>query len=541
MAPRSWQRTVDIVCRDFPADTVPSDVAKWVLDFFVNSYPNFKVVSIQFVPGRVARVTFDKHCTAAKGTIEDLREIPVNGVQCAVLQPAPSAPRLQNVLVYQYPHEFSGESVAAALGKFGTVTDVSFQRWTNLPDVGTGTRVVRMTLNEDVPRFLFIRGIRCKIWYRDQPLTCDICSKGGHKASACPDKGKCLRCHCPGHVARHCPNNAGRLARLADEAVARAAGVSVPPDEVPPVVVSPNVVMPAGDLSQGLQHAADLDAGFPPFPALSDSAAADAASVAEVALRSLGSELNSVVGSSAPSSASLLDDERYNQLDEIASQNSISILANCRSDGAPSDGELVKRNQIPGNNLSDNGVVNLSNNSVDLSNDNGSVNLSKENDSIDLSNDSNVNYYGSVVASDGASSGPPIVDSVMSQASDQCKRPISESSSDETPIGPDAPSKNPSKKAKSVVGSKSSDASKKCVSSDAGSKKNVVGSRKGASGEGASKKTVIPSSSVVPAKKGGGITKKVGAIVSATLPKGSRFPADVSSAARLALGRFTKK
>ena len=36
-------------------------------------------------------------------------------------------------------------------------------------------------------------------------MTCDICSKGGHKAFACPDEGKCLRCHNRGHVAHHCP------------------------------------------------------------------------------------------------------------------------------------------------------------------------------------------------------------------------------------------------------------------------------------------------------------------------------------------------
>lgn len=155
----------------------------------------------------------------------------------------------------------------------------------NLPDVGTGTRVVRMVIQKEIPRFLFIRGIRCKIWYRDQHWTRDICSKEGHKASACPDKDKCLRCHSPGHVYRHCLNTAGHLASLADAAVARATGVSVPVEEVPPpVTVDPNMVRPVGDLSQGLQHAEDLDAGFAKSAVgdLPDSAVADAASVVEV-------------------------------------------------------------------------------------------------------------------------------------------------------------------------------------------------------------------------------------------------------------------
>ena len=38
MAPHSWCRTVDIVCRDFPARTESSYVAKGILDYFMNAY-----------------------------------------------------------------------------------------------------------------------------------------------------------------------------------------------------------------------------------------------------------------------------------------------------------------------------------------------------------------------------------------------------------------------------------------------------------------------------------------------------------------------
>ena len=218
MAPRSWTRTIDIECKDFPTGTLSSDVVQWVFDYFKTEHPEFKVVSVQQCSGRVARVTVDKGCEAARPALEELGEVTIHGVQCFVLRPEPPQPRLVNVLVYQYPYEFPNISVADALDKFGAVKEVQFQHWTNLPEVSTGTRVVRMVVDKEIPRFLVIRGVRCKVWYRDQPLTCDICKKGGHKASACPDKGKCLRCHEPGHVVRHCPNPWGKKANPAPSA-----------------------------------------------------------------------------------------------------------------------------------------------------------------------------------------------------------------------------------------------------------------------------------------------------------------------------------
>ena len=495
MAPRSWTRTVDIVVKDFPAGTPAPDIAKWVLGFFVNTLPNFKVVSIQQCPGRVARVTFDKDCVTAKDTVEALGEVTINGVRCPVLQPAPLPPRLQTVLVYQYPHEYPNASVASVLDKFGSVKDVAFQHWTNIPDLHTGTRLVRMIVENDIPRFVFIRGIRCKVWYRDQPLTCDICSKGGHKASACPDKGKCLRCHQPGHMARQCPNPWGGAgtASNTDE------------DDVTPVLIDPALVPPRGDLSQGLVHAEDLDIGLDQTIAADnqssppdDQTLADAASVAELILdaSSLSSGLYSepeievleVGVASQPSSDSFVVDERDNQLDELASQQSALIPSNCGPGGAPSGGEFSCDSQIVQSNNNNDSLINIniskelnvntesdsqcsvsilsncvpdaapsggefvsssqieSNNNLNLSSSIGSqTNSTPDGESI-------TNYYGSVVSSDGAPPGPVIVDAEMANAADMRKRPISESSSDDIAgevVGPN--SKSSSKKSKKGV------------------------------------------------------------------------------------------
>ena len=47
---------------------------------------------------------------------------------------------------------------------------------------------------------------RCKVWYRGQPIYCDICKEGFHVAYNYPFKGKCLSCDEVGHLARNRPN-----------------------------------------------------------------------------------------------------------------------------------------------------------------------------------------------------------------------------------------------------------------------------------------------------------------------------------------------
>lgn len=81
-------------------------------------------------------------------------------------------------------------------------------------------------------------------------------------------------------------------------------------------------------------------------------------------------------------------DIRYNELDELACQASLSILADCGPSGVPS----TASSQICKDNVSN--VSNVGNSSVNVS----ESNLNMENS---CSDNSDINYYGSAVLSDG--------------------------------------------------------------------------------------------------------------------------------------------
>ena len=181
-----------------------------------------------------------------------------------------------------------------------------FQQWTNLPEMTTAALVVGMIHDSHILRFVVINGYHCKVWYKGQPLECDICS-GNHKAASCPHKGKCIWCGEKGHFARNCPNLCNR-----SSAAEPAAGTSdaVAADPAPVV---------ASDTSP------DVDAVPGPSPSV-DAPAPDSV-VVVIDEGGVGPESgtpSSALGDD-PASSFVLND-RFNELDEIVSQR---VLQNC--------------------------------------------------------------------------------------------------------------------------------------------------------------------------------------------------------------------
>ena len=115
--------------------------------------------------------------------------------------------RLVWVQVHHYPSEAFDSVIEEFFMSYGTVKFVKRQHWVALPDVQTGTRLVGILLDKQVPRNVIIGGFNCKTRYRGQPVTCDLCGEDGHVLSNCPIRGKCRRCKEPGHFARDCPRS----------------------------------------------------------------------------------------------------------------------------------------------------------------------------------------------------------------------------------------------------------------------------------------------------------------------------------------------
>ncbi|XP_022808005.1 uncharacterized protein LOC111345018 [Stylophora pistillata] len=222
----SFNRTIDVDCQGLPEEVLFSEAVGLLLGFF-DRESDHRVAAVQACPGRVARVTFAENGDAAKLFFEELGVIKLGDVECRVVKPPPPPPQLTTVVVSWFPFEGSNDAISTALSAYGTVKSVRNQVWPGRPSVSTGSRIVQMVIRNVIPPFIPIRGVRCKTWYRGQPLQCGTCRKVGHKSADCPLKGKCFRCHQDGHLARNCKVTVAAPAEA--DAPVTENGVAVPP------------------------------------------------------------------------------------------------------------------------------------------------------------------------------------------------------------------------------------------------------------------------------------------------------------------------
>ena len=83
--------SLDLRCENFPAGTLSSDVAKWLVDFFALA-TSHKIDAVQEFPGKRARLTFSAVGEAHVNCFLSEGEVTIRGVKCSVVRPAPLLP-----------------------------------------------------------------------------------------------------------------------------------------------------------------------------------------------------------------------------------------------------------------------------------------------------------------------------------------------------------------------------------------------------------------------------------------------------------------
>ena len=141
------------------------------------------VNSIQFLPGGSFRASFSSR--ECKVMLEDRGRIVIGSHKCTIRATGP--PQV-DVYVHYYPFEAPDADIRGALSKFGQIKGLRYQTFPGYPDVKTGSRIIKMVVEKEIPSQLSIQGFPCRVWYRGQPVRCNICREIGHMAASCPNR-----------------------------------------------------------------------------------------------------------------------------------------------------------------------------------------------------------------------------------------------------------------------------------------------------------------------------------------------------------------
>ena len=149
----------------------------------------------------VIRVTF-KSETLALNALQG-RGVRLFGLWCKM----DGGPPITIIHLFDFPLEGTGdEAIKEFFGQYGQVRDVRHQRYLRHANIFTGTRLVDVVLEKFPPRLVSVNAHICRVWFKGQPIICNVCGVEGHKAVDCPDRDKCRRCGEHGHLARTCRN-----------------------------------------------------------------------------------------------------------------------------------------------------------------------------------------------------------------------------------------------------------------------------------------------------------------------------------------------
>ena len=170
-----------------------------VMGSFLKCVRQETIKCLQQVPGPRYRVTF--RSMEFKQLFLN-QEFSVRGEH--VIAQEVDTPSLM-VKVLFVPTEIPNQLVAEALEKYGTVTKVDREMFSDWANVESGVRVTMMSnLKEGIPRRFFIGPYPVETRYRGQVPQCGRCGQYGHRVATCVNDVKCFKCGQDGHVQREC-------------------------------------------------------------------------------------------------------------------------------------------------------------------------------------------------------------------------------------------------------------------------------------------------------------------------------------------------
>lgn len=158
-------------------------VLRKVLPELAKSLDLLNVRGIQFMPNGVVRVTYKEpaQCDAALAC-----GIRFCGAQLRITS-VDSRTRL--VYVRDLRVEVPDDGLKVFLRAFPVVHSCAMQTYSGMPDVFSGTRVVKVTLAKDLPSAARVSGFDVWLWYQGQPQVCPVCRSYRHRVKDCPFNG----------------------------------------------------------------------------------------------------------------------------------------------------------------------------------------------------------------------------------------------------------------------------------------------------------------------------------------------------------------
>ena len=175
-----------------------------VLSFLEEVVDFNKLSAVQFIPRGLIRLTFrelaDKERLVSQGSIM------LENVECDV---TPSDRPYTMVYVHHYPAEGDNALLLEQFRRFGKIVATKHQHFSGRPSLLTGSRILTMSLSQQIPAEVFVDSYPTPVWYRGMAPFCQICKSMGHKAADCEHNGKCRECGEAGHLARACSSRRG--------------------------------------------------------------------------------------------------------------------------------------------------------------------------------------------------------------------------------------------------------------------------------------------------------------------------------------------